>query len=68
MSQSLIQANAVKTSSHLGINTHNLTEDNTRVKIGDYSDLKQFNPQTTASKSSKQPSKYENMKKPNGRS
>ena len=53
MSQSLIQANAVKTNSHLGINTHNLTEDNTRVKIGDYSDLKEFNPQTTGSKSSK---------------
>jgi hypothetical protein len=68
MSQSLIQSNALKSSSHLGINTHNLTEDNTRHKIGDYSDLKQFNPQTTGSKSSKQPSKYENMNKPNGRS
>jgi hypothetical protein len=54
MSQSLMQAHAVKTSTHLGINTHNLTEDNTRGgKMVDYSDLQSFAPQTTGSKSSK---------------
>ena len=62
MSKSLI---ASTKNSHLGINTHNLTDDS-RGKIGDYSDLKQFNPPTTQSKISR--SKYENIKKANGRS
>jgi hypothetical protein len=41
MSKSLgmIKANGGKNNSNLGINTHNLTEDGIRNKIGDYSDL-----------------------------